>query len=142
MKTLAGLSIVLLLVLSAACARTAPRALDSAIDAVACGTADGPGSVPRAHTVYADGRVVRWNGRSGTGGVLLGTARAGAVDSLWEAARALAAETNDPAMGPLAFIDVTEGGEVRRHARGAGATTGTLFGAAFTACTRAVGSVH
>lgn len=116
---------------------------DVPIDAVACGTSDAPGTAPRGHTVYADGRVVRWEGRSGAaGGVEVGAVPPGSVEALWRAARTLEPDARVAATGPLAFVEVTRGEASRRFSRALDPSPpDTTFDAAMAACRAALSAI-
>lgn len=128
--------------LVAGCARPQPPGSAAEAAAVACGTLDSPGGVPQAHTVYANGRVVRWNGRSATtGGAVLGRARSGARDTLWAALGQGALEAGVVA-GPHAFVEVTGAQGTRRVSRPLRAHGEDAFHAVFAACREAVASAE
>lgn len=91
--------------------------------------------MPRAYTVFADGRVVRWNGRSaGQGGVEEPRAAQTALDSLWIAATRVAPEAGTPVVGPQVFLDIDRAGTVTRHAYRAGGEADRPFVDALRAC--------
>ena len=110
---------------------------------VACGSAEGPGALPRGHTVYADRRVVRWNGRSAaSGGTPLGVADAAAHDTLWAAALVLDGAESEPVMGPMLFLDLEIGPATQRLTLPSSAQPDADFDAAFRACQSAVASAE
>ncbi len=138
-------AVLALSMLGAGCTpRVPPGGGEVAIDAVACGTSDAPGSVPRGHTVYADGRVVRWTGRSGaSGGVEVGTSPPEAVEALWRAARTLEPTARVTASGPLAFVEITRGEASRRFSRALDPSPpDTTFDAALAACRATLAAVE
>jgi hypothetical protein len=102
--------------------------------------ADHAGAVPRGHTVYADGRVVRWNGRSAaSGGVPIGTTTASARERLWEAVERLDDARSEPVMGATVFLDLETDTGIRRIARPADAQLEDPFAQAFEVCQAAAG---